>query len=84
MLCASAFPEKWSRPTASTTCSWARSISAASSSASAWSTCPTSVGEYVLVHVGFALSRIDEAEAQRVFEFLDEMNQLDELKVPSP
>jgi hydrogenase expression/formation protein HypC len=36
-------------------------------------------GEYVLVHVGFALSRIDEAEAQRVFEFLEGMNQLDEL-----
>jgi hydrogenase expression/formation protein HypC len=41
-------------------------------------------GEYVPVHVGFALSRIDEAEARRVFEFLEGMNQLDELKVPSP
>ncbi len=40
-------------------------------------------GEYVLVHVGFALSRIDEAEANRVFEFLDRMNQLEELKLPS-
>ena len=39
--------------------------------------------EYVLVHVGFALSRIDEDEAQRVFEFLEQMNQLDELKEPS-
>ena len=39
-------------------------------------------GEYVLVHVGFALSRLDEAEAGRVFEFLAQMNQLDELKVP--
>ena len=38
--------------------------------------------EYVLVHVGFALSRIDEAEAQRVFEFLEQMNQLDELEEP--
>jgi hydrogenase expression/formation protein HypC len=38
-------------------------------------------GEYVLVHVGFALSRIDEAEARQVFAFLDEMNQLEELKV---
>ena len=28
-------------------------------------------GEYVLVHVGFALSHIDEAEARRVFAFLD-------------
>ena len=42
------------------------------------------IGEYVLVHVGFALSRIDETEAQRVFEFLDQMQQLDELRVPSP
>jgi len=39
-------------------------------------------GEYVLVHVGFALSRIDEDEAGRVFAFLEEMNQLDELRVP--
>jgi hydrogenase expression/formation protein HypC len=37
------------------------------------------VNDYVLVHVGFALSRIDEDEARRVFEFLDKMNQLDEL-----
>ena len=36
-------------------------------------------GEYVLVHVGFALARIDEAEAQRVFDFLDSMEQLGEL-----
>ncbi len=41
-------------------------------------------GDYVLVHVGFALSHIDEAEARRVFEFLAEMNQLDELQVPPP
>ena len=36
-------------------------------------------GEYVLVHVGFALARIDESEARRVFEFLDSMEQLGEL-----
>jgi hydrogenase expression/formation protein HypC len=42
------------------------------------------VGDYVLVHVGFALSRIDEEEAVRVFEFLERLNQTDELKVPSP
>src|SRR5947208_15288758 len=41
-------------------------------------------GEYVLVHVGFALSRIDANEAQQVFEFLQGMNQLDELRTPSP
>ena len=36
-------------------------------------------GEYVLVHVGFALARVDESEARRVFEFLDHMEQLGEL-----
>ena len=41
-------------------------------------------GEYVLVHVGFALSRIDEEEARRVFELLESMNQLDDLQAPSP
>jgi len=35
-----------------------------------------SVGDYVLVHVGFALSRIDEAEANRVFALLAEMREL--------
>ena len=39
-------------------------------------------GDYVLVHVGFALSVIDEAEAQRVFAFLAELGQLDELGDP--
>src|SRR5689334_23322444 len=38
------------------------------------------MGQYVLVHVGFALSRLDETEAGRVFEFLDGMNQLEELR----
>jgi hydrogenase expression/formation protein HypC len=41
-------------------------------------------GDYVLVHVGFALTRLDEAEAGRVFEFLKAMNQLDELSETSP
>jgi hydrogenase expression/formation protein HypC len=41
-------------------------------------------GEYVLVHVGFALSRIDAAEARQVFEFLERMHQLEELQVPPP
>ena len=40
--------------------------------------------DYVLVHVGFALSRIDEAEARQVFAFLERMNQLDELEEPPP
>ncbi|MGO9084759.1 MAG: HypC/HybG/HupF family hydrogenase formation chaperone [Candidatus Sulfotelmatobacter sp.] len=36
------------------------------------------VGKYVLVHVGFAISVIDEAEAQRVFEYLRELGALKE------
>ena len=39
--------------------------------------------EYVLVHVGFALSRIDEDEARRVFEYLEQMDQLDEIREPA-
>ena len=42
------------------------------------------VDDYVLVHVGFALAQIDESEARRVFAFLKEMDQLDELEAPSP
>lgn len=42
------------------------------------------IDDYVIVHVGFALSKIDEAEARRVFAFLEGMNQLDELEEPSP
>ena len=38
------------------------------------------IGDYVLVHVGFALTVIDEAEAQRVFATLREMEQLEELE----
>jgi hydrogenase expression/formation protein HypC len=41
-------------------------------------------GDYVLVHVGFALSRIDEAEARRVFALLEELKQLGELEAPQP
>jgi hydrogenase expression/formation protein HypC len=42
----------------------------------------TKVGEYVLVHVGFAISRVDEAEAQRTYKALEELDQLSELDVP--
>jgi hydrogenase expression/formation protein HypC len=37
------------------------------------------VGDYVLVHVGFALSIVDEEEAQQVFAGLRELELLDEL-----
>jgi hydrogenase expression/formation protein HypC len=42
------------------------------------------VGEYVIVHVGFALSRVDEAEANQIFRFLEGMNELSELKAGNP
>jgi len=38
------------------------------------------VGEYVIVHVGFALNKVDEEEANRVFEYLDQMGEVDELR----
>ena len=38
------------------------------------------VGNYVIVHVGFALSVIDDKEAQEVFEYLKEFDELDELE----
>jgi hydrogenase expression/formation protein HypC len=37
------------------------------------------IGDYVLVHVGFAISKIDEEEAARTFQYLAEMDQLSEL-----
>ncbi|HUR55661.1 MAG TPA: HypC/HybG/HupF family hydrogenase formation chaperone [Gemmataceae bacterium] len=40
------------------------------------------VGDYVLVHVGFALSKIDEAEARQVFEFLTKLDGLHDLADP--
>jgi hydrogenase expression/formation protein HypC len=36
-------------------------------------------GDYVIVHVGFAISKVDEAEAKRTFAILKEMSGLDEL-----
>jgi hydrogenase expression/formation protein HypC len=37
------------------------------------------IGEYVIVHVGFAISKLDEEEAQQVFEYLRQMGELAEL-----
>ncbi|MBM4460480.1 MAG: HypC/HybG/HupF family hydrogenase formation chaperone [Chloroflexi bacterium] len=33
------------------------------------------IGDYVIVHAGFALNRLDEAEALEVFELLKEMGE---------
>ncbi len=39
------------------------------------------LGDYVVVHVGFAISIVDEVEAQEVFEFLRQMDELAELEI---
>ena len=39
------------------------------------------VGEYVLVHVGFAISKVDEKEAKKVFEYLQQMDELEEIQL---
>ncbi len=42
------------------------------------------IGDYVVVHVGFAISRLDEQEAQQVFEYLRQMDDLSELEQGEP
>jgi len=42
------------------------------------------LGDYVLVHVGFALSRVDPDEAERTYKLLEELGQLGELEAPEP
>ena len=42
------------------------------------------IGDYVIVHVGFALSKVDEEEAQKVFQYLKQMDELAELKEGGP
>ncbi len=38
------------------------------------------VGDYVLVHVGFAISRIDEQEAQEIFAYIQQIEALSDLE----
>ncbi|HZV34738.1 MAG TPA: HypC/HybG/HupF family hydrogenase formation chaperone [Verrucomicrobiae bacterium] len=40
------------------------------------------LGDYVLVHVGFALGRVDEEEARRTYQALEALQQLGELDAP--
>jgi len=42
------------------------------------------VGDYVIVHVGFAISKVDEAEAKRTYELLAEMGALFEEEEGQP
>jgi hydrogenase expression/formation protein HypC len=36
------------------------------------------VGDYVIVHVGFAISRVGEQEAEEIFSYLDQIDALDD------
>lgn len=42
------------------------------------------LGDYCIVHVGFAISIVDEEEAEKVFAYLKEMDDLQELEGNSP
>ncbi len=39
-----------------------------------------SVGDYVLVHAGFAIEKIDQEEARKTLDLLEELSQLDEIR----
>ncbi len=38
------------------------------------------IGDYVLVHVGAAISIIDEGEAKKTFELIKQMGEMDDLE----
>jgi hydrogenase expression/formation protein HypC len=38
------------------------------------------VGDYAIIHVGFAISKVSEDDAKRTYQVLEEMSQLDELE----
>ena len=38
------------------------------------------VGDYVIVHVGMAISKVDEDEAAKIFTYLEAMKELEELR----
>ena len=40
-------------------------------------------GDYLLVHVGFAISKIDEVEARKVFEDLEQIDKLEAGREPA-
>jgi hydrogenase expression/formation protein HypC len=40
------------------------------------------IGDYVIVHVGFAISQVDEAEAREIFSYLEEIGQAAEEELP--
>jgi hydrogenase expression/formation protein HypC len=42
------------------------------------------LNDYVIVHVGFAISKVDEEEARLVFQYLEQMEELAELHLAQP
>lgn len=42
------------------------------------------VGDYVIVHVGMAISTMDEQEALQVFAYLEQIGELEELQEGDP
>jgi len=40
------------------------------------------VGDYVLVHVGFAISKVDEEEAAEIFSYIEQLGELSEANDP--
>jgi len=42
------------------------------------------IGDYVVVHVGFAISVMDEREATQVFEYLKQIGELGEIEERQP
>jgi hydrogenase expression/formation protein HypC len=42
------------------------------------------LGDYVLVHVGVAISVVDPLEAAETFKYLQQMGELDGIEIPSP
>lgn len=42
------------------------------------------VGDYVIIHAGLALSIVDEAEAHKIFEYLEQIGELGELQEAPP
>jgi len=42
------------------------------------------INDYVLVHVGVAISKIDEEEAMQTFEYLKQIGEVEELNTEQP
>ena len=73
-----AIPGRISSPHENWACRWRRLISAESRARPASAYFPGgAIGDYVLVHVGFAISKVDEEEAARTYQYLAEMDQLE-------